>query len=140
MSEAIDALERQKQEIIDSCARRVAELDAWIAKIRAEELKAGSKGPMAVEIPVKAGQYKGMKAGAALQSYLTERGGGPVEVEKAVKDLILGGADLGTAKDGRGFDRRPRVIRNAIRNNRIFRYADSGEKKVELANRVVKSA
>jgi hypothetical protein len=140
MSEAIDALERQKQEIIDSCARRVAELDAWIAKIRAEELKTGPKVPVTVEIPVKAGQYKGMKAGAALQSYLTERGGGPVEVEKAVKDLILGGSDLGTAKDGRGFDRRPRVIRNAIRNNRIFRYADSGEKKVELANRFAKSA
>jgi len=39
MSEAVEALERQKQEIIDSCTRRVAELDAWIAKIRAEEQK-----------------------------------------------------------------------------------------------------
>ena len=140
MSEAIEALERQKQEIIDSCTRRVAELDAWIAKIRAEEEKAGPKGPVQVDIPVKPGQYKGMKAGPALQSYLTERGGGPVDVEKATKDLIQGGANLGTAKDGKGFDRRPRVVRNAIRNNRIFRYADRGETKVELADRFSKSA
>jgi len=140
MSEAIEALERQKQEIIDSCTRRIAELDAWIAKIHAEEEKSGLKSPVAVEIPVKPGQYKGMKAGFALQSYLNERGGGPAEVEKATKDLILGGADLGTAKDGRGFDRRPRVVRNAIRNNRIFRYVDRGETKVELANRFSKSA
>ena len=76
-----------------------------------------------------------MKAGPALQSYLTERGGGPVAVEKATQDLIQGGANLGTAKDGRGFDRRPRVIRNAIRNNRIFRYADRGENRVEFADR-----
>lgn len=140
MSEAIEALERQKQEIIDSCTRRIAELDSWIAKIHAEEEKSGLKGPVAVEIPVKPGQYKGMKAGFALQSYLNERGGGPAEVEKAIKDLIVGGADLGTAKDGRGFDRRPRVVRNAIRNNRIFRYVDRGETKVELANRFSKSA
>lgn len=45
-AEAIEVLERQKQEIIDSCTRRVAELDAWIAEIRAEEEKAGSKGPV----------------------------------------------------------------------------------------------
>jgi len=140
MSEAIEALERQKQEIIDSCTRRVAELDAWIAKIRAEEEKSGSRGPAPVEIPVKPGQFKGMKAGFALQSYLTERGGGPVDVEKTIKDLIAGGADLGTAKDGRGFDRRPRVVRNTIRNNRIFRYVDRNETKVELANRFSKSA
>ena len=80
-----------------------------------------------------------MKAGFALQSYLTERGGGPVDVEKAIKDLIAGGADLGTSKDGRGFDRRPRVVRNTIRNNRVFRYVDRGETKVELANRFSKS-
>ncbi len=49
---------------------------------------------MPVEIPVRPGQYKGMKAGFAWHSYLTERGGGPVDVEKAIKDLIAGGAKI----------------------------------------------
>ena len=53
MSEAVDALEKQKQEIIDSCTRRVAELDNWIATIRAQEAKQSrSGGPMLVDIPV----------------------------------------------------------------------------------------
>ena len=140
MSEAVDALEKQKQEIIDSCTRRVAELDAWIATIRAQDAKRTGGGPVLVDIPVRAGQYKGLKAGLALHTYLSERGGGPVDVERAVKDLITGGADLGTSKDGQGFDRRPRVIRNTISNNRQFRYADRGKTSVELADRISKSA
>lgn len=91
-----------------------------------------------MEIPVKPRQYKGMKAGFALQSYLTEPGGGPVDVEKTIKDLIAGGTDLGPAKDGRGFDRRPHVVRNTIRKNRTFRYVDRGETRVEPANRFSK--
>ena len=141
MSEAVDALEKQKQEIIDSCTRRVAELDAWIATIRAQEAKhSTSGGPMLVDIPVRAGQYKGLKAGLALHTYLSERGGGPIDIERAIKDLIAGGASLGTSKDGQGFDRRSRVIRNTISNNRQFRYADRGKKSVELADRLTKSA
>ena len=58
MSEAIEALERQKQEIIDSCTRRVAELDAWIAKIRAEEEKAGPKGPVPVDSQLSPGSIR----------------------------------------------------------------------------------
>ena len=71
MSEAVDALEKQKQEIIDSCTRRVAELDNWIATIRAQEAKQGGKGPMLVDIPVRSNQYKGLKAGIALHAYLS---------------------------------------------------------------------
>ena len=140
MSEAVEALKKQKQEIIDSCTRRVAELDQWIATIQAQEMKRGGKGPMLVDIPVRPGQYKGLKAGAALHAYLSERGGGPVEVDRVVKDLIAGGADLGTSKDGQGIDRRPRVIRNTISNNRSFHYADHSKNTVELADRISKSA
>ena len=141
MSEAVEALLKQKQEIIDSCARRVAELDAWVAKIRAEETKRGkSLGPVPVDIPVRPGQYKGLRAGLALQTYLSERGGGPIEVDRVVHDLIQGGADLGTSKDRKGLDRRPRVVRMAIANNRKFRYADQTERSVELAERVPRFA
>ena len=95
---------------------------------------------MLVEIPVRPGQYKGLKAGVALHAYLSERGGGPIKIDRVVKDLIDGGANLGTSKDSKGIDRRPRVVRNTITNNRQFRYADRGETMVELADRISKSA
>jgi len=44
--------------------------------------------------PVSAGQYAGMKLTVATQAFLTERGGGPLQIMKIVEGLIAGGCKI----------------------------------------------
>jgi hypothetical protein len=77
---------------------------------------------------VKEGQFKGMDISSALEAYLHERGGRPIEIEKIAQDLEIAGVKLGKT--------RPRYIINlriTASNNRAFRYADHTKRAIGLA-------
>ncbi len=68
-----------------------------------------------------------MKAATAMQVYLNDRDGGPVDVKKAAEDLKLGGAEPGWQDD-----RYERNVRIMLSNNlKLFKY-DKGSDVVEL--------
>ena len=87
---AIRSLEESRSRMIEGYNRDLAGIDAAIAQLRAAN-ENGSSETWKTEIQVRPGQYKGMKLSPALEAYLLERGGGPVDIDQAVKDLALAG-------------------------------------------------
>ena len=133
MSEiAIRSLEESRSRMVEGFNRDLAEIDTAIAQLRAVNGSgSGNSEAWKADIQVRAGQYKGMDLRPALEAYLLERGGGPVDIREAVKDLALAGADLGQTKE-----RYVRNVRITVSNSRVLRYGDRGKNTVELANRM----
>jgi hypothetical protein len=101
MSElAIQALEEARARMIERYNRDMAEIDTAIARLRAAD-GGGSAGtkPDVVEVTIKPGQYKGMKPSPALELYLRERGGGPIDIHKIASDLELPGVTIAEDRD-----------------------------------------
>jgi len=126
----IAALEEKRAQIVEKCNCDLAEIDAAIAQVRAMNPN-GNGELLKVGIPVRLGQYKGMKLAPALDAYVRERGGGPIDIDQAIKDLEMGGAPLGQTKE-----RYKRNVRITISNSRTLRYGDRGKRTVELADRM----
>ena len=124
---ALTALENARAQMIEKYNRDLAEMDSVISQLRAD----GDEARIPQPIPVHAGQYKGMSLAPALETYVRERGGGPLEITQAVKDLDLAGAILGKTKE-----RYERNVRITISNSRALRYGDRGKKTVEIADRM----
>jgi len=131
MSElAIQALEEARARMIERYNREMAEIDMAIARLRAVDGDSSNK-PEAVEVAIKPGQYKGMKASPALELYLRERGGGPIDIHKIATDLEVAGVAIAQDRD-----RYIRNLRIVVSNNRNLRYVGGDKSKVELANRM----
>jgi hypothetical protein len=118
--------------MIEKYNRDMAEIDMAIVRLRAAN-GAGSDGnkPEVVEVPIKPGQYKGMATSPALELYLRERGGGPIDIHKIAADLELAGVPIAQQKD-----RYIRNLRIVVSNNRNLRYIGADKSKIELANRM----
>jgi hypothetical protein len=131
MSEiAIRSLKEARLRMIEGYNRDLADIDAAIAQLQAANGN-GTNEAWKTEIPVRPGQYKGMDLRPALEAYLLERAGGPVDIRQAVKDLDLAGADLGKTKE-----RYVRNVRITVSNSKALRYGDRGKNTVELADRM----
>lgn len=130
---AIELLEKHKEQLMEECRRQIAQIDEDIAYLRRREADSIAETDQE-RIPVRVGQYRGMKAAAALQAWLNEREGGPCPLDQAASDLKFGGAEPKWTRDYK------QNLKIVISNNKgIFRYDEKADT-IELLNRSKKLA
>ena len=89
LSDALDGVIRDRA----AAVRDIEVFDKIIANLRLA--KAELEGAAPAQLPeVTPGQYAGMRTGEALGSYLKQRAGHKIPVDKVCEDLVLGGAVL----------------------------------------------
>jgi hypothetical protein len=130
---AINSLEKRRVQVLADYQRELAEIDTAIENLQRQKTDAQVNGGAETAeqprlIPVRPGQFKGMKTAAALQAYLNERRGGPVPIGQTVHDLLLADVDLGQPS------RHERNLKIVLANNtKQFKYND-GSDSVELVD------
>lgn len=127
MNIAIEALEKARKDITDRYEREVAEINAAIAELGKQPGAEPTSGQSAPKI--RPGQFSGMEAATALQVYLSDRGGGPVSLEQATREMRAGG--LKPDWSDQRYPRNVKIMLNNGRNREIFRY-DERSDAVEL--------
>jgi hypothetical protein len=120
MSTAIQILLKAREEMLARHQRELDELDASIDGLRQLETQGKDTSEKKAPLPVKRGQYQGMKAAIALQHLLSDRDGGPALIAQAAQDLRFAGAEPKWQED-----RYERSLKITVSNNlRLFRYLD----------------
>lgn len=71
---------------------QVHKIEQLIAERKAELM---SSTQVDTDKKVRPGQYVGLKIADALENYLSERGGGPIKIDKIAADLAVAGVKLG---------------------------------------------
>jgi hypothetical protein len=120
---AIESLQKRRDQVLADYQRELAEIDTAITNLQKQkdDVQASDSGDLTPEMlrtmPVRPGQYKGMKTAAALLAYLNERAGGPIPLAQTVQDLLLAGVDLGQSS------RNERNLKIVLSNNtKQFKY------------------
>lgn len=110
----VEILRRERQRLIEEHLKALADLDNSIEHLLR---LTGETPPKSSSVPIKPGQYAGMKGPVALRAYLSERAGEEIAIAKILSDLEVGGASLGSP------DRHERNLKIGISNNsRMFEF------------------
>jgi hypothetical protein len=122
MPTPLEILKKSREELIANHRKDLAELDRVIASLEGKPSPSSMQPGPIQQPPTRSGKYRTFNLVSAIQSYLAERGGGPISVAELAQELIAEGAMVGK----RGHPKRvpsTRDIRITISNNGRKKFA-----------------